>query len=67
MFLQSVTYNTELKFPNFKRKTLTNKLVTVVEDDQKDPFSIATTPGECYSFLWIAPLYPWYLPYIAEC
>ena len=22
--------------------------------------------GESYSFLWIAPLYPWYVPYIAE-
>ena len=31
---------------------------TVVEVDQKAPFSIATTPrckGECYSFPWIAP------------
>ena len=35
------------------------KLATVVEGDQKAPFSIATTP--------IAPLYPWYVPYIAEC
>ena len=45
------------------------KLVTVVESDQKAPFSIATTPrcwGGCYSFSWIAPLYPWYLPHIAE-
>ena len=37
------------------------KLVTVVEGDQKAPFSIATTP-RCkrgrYSFPWIAPLYP---------
>ena len=43
------------------------KLATVVESDQKAPFSIATTPG-CrggrYSFLLI---YPWYVPYIAEC
>ena len=34
------------------------------------PFSIATTPrcrGGHYSFPWIAPLYPWYVPYIAEC
>ena len=46
------------------------KLATVVEGDQKAPFSIATTP-RCregrYSFLWIAPLYSWYVPYIAEC
>ena len=45
------------------RKTKSNKvkLATVVEGDQKAPFSIATTPG-CregrYSFLGIAPLYP---------
>ena len=46
------------------------KLVTVVKGDQKAPFSIATTPryrGGHYSFPWIAPLYPWYVPYIAEC
>ena len=46
------------------------KLATVVEGDQKAPFSIATTPrcrGGCYSFPWIAPLYPSYVPYIAEC
>ena len=38
--------------------------------DQKAPFSIATTPtcrGGRYSLPWIAPLYPWYVPYIAEC
>ena len=34
-----------------------SKLVTVVEDDQKAPFSIATR-GRRYSFPWIAPLYP---------
>ena len=36
----------------------------------KAPFSIATTPrcrGGHNSFPWIAPLHPWYLPYIAEC
>ena len=46
------------------------RLVTVVEDDPKAPFSIATTPRcreESYSFPWIAPLYLWSLPYIAEC
>ena len=45
-------------------------LATVVKSDQKAPFSLATTPrcrGGCYSFLWIAPLYPWYVPFIAEC
>ena len=46
------------------------KLATLVEGDQKASFSIATTPGcrgGCYSFPWMAPLYPWYVPYIAEC
>ena len=44
--------------------------VTVVEGESKAPFSIATTPwcrGGRYSFPWIPPLYPWYIPYIAEC
>ena len=45
------------------------KLVIIVEGDQKAPFSIATTP-KCrrgrYSFPWFAPLYPRYVPYIAE-
>ena len=36
-------------------------------DDSKAPFSIATTRGRCFSFPWIAPLYPWYIPYNAEC
>ena len=38
-----------------------SKLVTVVEDDQKALFSIATTPrckGRHYSFPWIAPVHP---------
>ena len=46
------------------------KLASVVEGDQKAPFSIATTlrcKGGRYSFPWIAPLYPRYVPYIAEC
>ena len=46
------------------------KLVTLVESDPKAPFSKATTlrgwEGH-YSILWIAPLYPWSLPYNAEC
>ena len=44
-------------------------LATVVEGDQKVPFSIATTPrrgGGRYSFSWIAPLYSCYVPYIAR-
>ena len=35
----------------------------------KVPFSIATTlrcRGGRYSFPWIAPLYPWYVPYKAD-
>ena len=46
------------------------KLAIIAGGDQKALFSIATTPrcrGECYSFPWIAPLYSWYIPYIAEC
>ena len=58
-------------FPYFKfMKVSKVKLATVVEGDQKAPFSIATTPrctGGRYSFPWIAPLYPRYVPYIAEC
>ena len=41
----------------------------LVEGDQKAPFSTATTlrcRGGRYSFPRIAPLYPWYVPYIAE-
>ena len=36
------------------------RLATIVESDQKAPFSIATTPrcmGGLYSFPWISPLY----------
>ena len=46
------------------------KLATIVEGDPKAPFSEATTPrcrGGRYSFPWMAPLYPWYIPYITEC
>ena len=46
------------------------KLATVVKGDQKAPFSIATTPrsrGGHHSFSWIASLYPWSVPYNAEC
>ena len=56
----------------FRFQWISNKveLATLVEGDQKASFSIATTPrcrGGRYSFPWIAPLYPWYVPYIAEC
>ena len=44
------------------------KLATIVEGDLKAPFSVATT-SRCwegrYSFPWIAPLYPWSIPYNA--
>ena len=46
------------------------KFATLVEGDQKAPFSIATTlrcRGGRYSFPWIAPIYPCYVPYITEC
>ena len=46
-------------------------IVSKVGDcSQKFPFSIATTPrcrGGRYSFPWIAPPYPRFVPYIAEC
>ena len=46
------------------------KLATVVEGHPKAAFLVATTPrgrGGRYSFPGIAPLYPWYVSYIAEC
>ena len=46
------------------------KLATVVEEDLEVPFSIATTPwcrGGRYSFHWIFLVYPWSVPYNAEC
>ena len=46
-----------------------HKLVTVVEGDPKDPFSIASTQrskGGRNSFPWIAPLYTSSVPYNAE-
>ena len=64
-----------LKPPKRKRRQnlcyiYISKLATVVEGDQEAPFSIATTPrcmGGRYFFLRIAPVYSWYVPYIAEC
>ena len=46
------------------------KLATLIEVDSKALFSIATIlryRGGCYSIPWIAPLYPWSLPYNSEC
>ena len=42
-------------------------MATVVKGDQMAPFSIATTPRCRGGHYWIAPLYPWYVPYNAEC
>ena len=55
---------------SFLHQKSKKRLAPVIEGDQKAPFSIATTPrcrGGRYSFPWIAPLYPRYVPYIAEC
>ena len=38
-----------------------SKFVTVVEGDQRAPFSIAKERRGRYSFPWIAPLYPSYV------
>ena len=57
------------RFKNLISKRLV-KLATIVEGDPKAPFSIATTPrcrGGRYSIPRIAPLYPWTVPYNAEC
>ena len=43
--------------------------MTLVKGDLKAPFSITTTPqckGGRYSIPWIAPLYPWSIPYNAR-
>ena len=43
--------------------------LTVVKGNMKTQFSIASTPrcrGRHYSFSWIAPLYPWSIPYNAD-
>ena len=55
---------------NYHLFLVISKLKTVVEGNQKTSFSIATTTscrGGRYTFPWIAPLYPRYVPYIAEC
>ena len=51
-------------------KKIKVKLATLVKGGPKARFSIAITSwcrGGHYSLPWIAPLYPWSLPYIAEC
>ena len=45
------------------------KLATRIKGDPEGSFKIATKPrcrGGRYSFLGIAPLYHWFLPYNAE-
>ena len=45
------------------------KLAIIVEGDSKALFSIVKTPkykGGRYPFPWVAPLYPWFVPYNAE-
>ena len=57
-------------YVNADKMESVSKLATIVEGDPKAPFSIATTPrcrGGRYSIPWIAPLYPWTVPYNAEC
>ena len=63
IFCMQLTLNL-CRHRNNKSKVV--KLATVVEGDPKAPFLIALTlrcRGECYSFPWIAPLYPWYMRY----
>ena len=46
------------------------KLAIVFKGNLRALYSIATTlrcRGGHYSFPWIAQLYPWYVPYDAEC
>ena len=46
---------------DFKTRSSSFSLATIVEGDPKAPFSIATTPrcrGGRYSIPWIASLYP---------
>ena len=70
MFWDTVYYFTACVMWKLHRWMCQVKLVTVVKGDLKAPFSLATTvrckEGHC-SFLWIVPLYPWCIPYNAEC
>ena len=60
----------QMKIDNNQQNKVKVKLTPLVEGDPMIPFSIATTPkcrGGCYSIPWIVLLYPWSLPYNAEC
>ena len=62
IFYQTFTIRTKL--------LLLLLLATLVEGDPNAPFLITTTlrcRGRHYSFPWTALLYPWSLPYNAEC
>ena len=74
LILNWIVWNrTVLTFNCLETKNYTHKLVklaTVVEEDPKAPFSIATPlryRERYFSFPWIAPLYSWSIPYNAEC
>ena len=57
----------DFSFSNIVSKV---KLATLVEGALRVPFLITTTPkcwGGRYSIPWIAPFYPWSVPYNAEC
>ena len=63
-------WNYIFSFEILINKKVKVKLATVIESDPKAPFLIATTPKRRerhYSFPWMAPLYPWCVPYNAEC
>ena len=69
-FLVDVFQMTAIALVSVINHHISKKLATIVEGDPKAPFSIATTPrcrGGRYSIPWIAPLYPWTVPYNAEC
>ena len=65
-----INFNYNVNTPDSRHVEVKVKSATLVEGDPKAPFSIATTPrcrGGCYSFPWIALLYPCSTPYNAEC
>ena len=73
-FSRWLKYSIRMHGFNFFNHLVTILFVSKVGDrTQGRPegsLSIATTQrcrGGCYSFLLIAPPYPWYVPYIAEC
>ena len=55
-------------FSNLQTDISKWKLTTIVKGDPKAPFFDSYyTKGGRYSFPWIAPIYPWSVPYNAEC